>query len=172
MQQSEQAQALGQPSHLPSWSGLAKQRQKPTSREWLGVAGIGVASTLLAVGVGWLINTKVGLAVGAGGYGLLLTVAIGLASRVGAEKPIALDQHGLWFEGSLLYPRASIQRFNLLMTSQGASRSGVTVREFAGGIEVLATTGKTWFELSVPPELTNLARALGIDVVDAPKPRG
>lgn len=172
MQQLQEAQAQGESNPATSWSGLAKQRQKPTSREWLGVAGIAVASTLLAVGVGWLISRNAGLGFGAAGYGLLLTMTIGLASRVGPEKPIALDQQGLWFDGSLLYPRASIQRFKLLMANQAFSREGVSVRGFSGGIEVLATTGKTWFELPVPPELTSLARALGIDVIDAPKPRG
>jgi len=172
MQQSQQWAQQAPVQGTPwSWSGLAKQSEKATSREWLGIAGIAVASTLLAAGVGWLSGTGAGLVLVVG-YGFLLTRAIGLASRVGPAKPIALDQRGLWFDGSLLYPLASIQRFNLLMTSRASSTDGVGVRAFAGGIQVHSITGKTWFELSVPGELVQLARGLGIHVIDAPGPPG
>ncbi len=172
-QQTPHQGQIGQqaPVAMYSWSGTAKQNLKATTREWLGLGALAMVIGAAALGLSWLSSTAAGL-VFVVGYGVLVTRAIGLASRVGESKPLALDSRGLWFDGALLFPRETIQRFNLLMTSRAASVDGVGVRAFAGGLQVLATTGKTWFELSVPADLVHFARSLGMQVVDPPGPPG
>lgn len=150
-----------------SWSGIAQQSKRMTVREWLGFAGAVVVVSLLAYFIGfWVDGWRAAVLVV--GYGVLATRAIAFASRVGPPKPFALDPQGLWFDGVLLFPRPTIQYFKLLMVHQAASVEGVSTRAFAGGIQVVATAGSTWFELPVPHELAQLARGLGIRVFDPP----
>jgi len=132
------------------------------------LGAVGAAIAVVVLGVGWLGAGGLAGVIFAVGYAVLLTLALRLGSRVGPAKPIHLDHAGIWFDGSLVLPRGSIQWIELLPGSQAATTHGVGVRAFAGGIRV----GKVWFEMSVPPELVQVARALGIQVKDPPSATG
>ncbi|NUO49765.1 MAG: hypothetical protein HOV80_12995 [Polyangiaceae bacterium] len=151
-----------------AWSGTAKRARKGTAREWLTIAGIAIAVGLAAYGLTFVAQA-LALIVIAAGYGAMLSWVLHLVSRVGPPRPLRLDRAGLWFDSALLFPLSSIHGIRLLPGSQAFSGSGVSVRGFAGGFRIYGSAGATWFELSVPTELIQLARSFGIHVMDPPQ---
>ncbi len=150
-----------------SWSGTARQRRPGTRREWAKIGIISALLALLVLGASFVSEVLTSFLFVLG-YGAMLTWALGLVSRTGPDGTLRLDQDGLWFEGKLLFALQSIRGIGLMPSSQGYTRDGVHVRSFTGGIHVYSTAGYSWFELYVPPELVQLARALGINVTDPP----
>ena len=145
------------------WAGTARKHEKVPARSWVlfGAAVLGV--TAAAIGVGqW--SEDLGELLFVAGYGVVVSLGIARARKVGPPKPFRLDWQGFWFDGHLLVLRQDIRGFEVVPPQQASHQTGVSIAGFEGGFQVHSLSGKHWFEACVAPGLWQVAMALGLRV--------